>query len=228
MKNLQYNDLPETLKSKIKEEELLTAYSINNFKKVLIWIVNEELGKQEELEYSSEHNALLSLEERQKDAPCERVVSIPEMGVEILIYYSFELNTNVMYENYQIRPIGSTDVLANSSQIYYSPYKNSPEEVAKGVLDEYKFANTYKSFDRDEKINYWVGILYRLRRQAVESGCEEDVIFDDKLLKKMKEVDQDIEIILHLCLEKLAALEQIDESKLKKAFNKNMSDDLLC
>ncbi|WP_444995471.1 hypothetical protein [Aliikangiella sp. IMCC44359] len=218
MNTMQYDELPSMLKARVNTDNFLSAYSINDSDRVIVWIVNNQLGKQEELEFSKSENKLLSVEEREAVMPIGKTVIISKLGVEVTTEYKLEEGTNVLYEVYKIHSIESKTIIGNASQIYFTPYKSSLEEIVKSTLDDYQFPLLYKEWDENEKINYWVDVLYRLRRQTGESGGHEDDVFDKSLLEQMKLVDPKIFNLLQNCLNRLAKIEQIDENALTRSF----------
>ncbi|RDH42660.1 hypothetical protein [Zooshikella ganghwensis] len=218
MNTMKYEELPPTLQAIVKVDDFLSAYSISDSKSVIVWVVNSDLGKQEELEFSTFENRLLSRKERESAMPTGETTIFSELGVEVLTDYKLEVATNVLYEMYKIFSVDSKKIIAEKSQIYFTPYKSTLKEIVINALDDYQFPKLYEGWDENEKINYWVEVLYRLRRQTGESGGHEDDIFNRSLIDQMMQVDSKVVNLLPTCLKRLANIEQLDEHSLTSAF----------
>lgn len=218
MKTMQYEELPSEIRTRVTPDNFLAAYTIDPAKRIVVWAVNNQIEKQEELEYSIPENKILTTEERKIAIPPGKTAVLPELGVEVYIEYELEKDTNVLYEKYKIFSIENKTFIAEASQIYFSPYKSPLKEAVRSALNDYRFPQLYKNWSTSEKINYWVEALYRLRRQTGEFGAHEDDIFDKSLIEQMKYVDPEIADLIPDCLKRLANIEQIDESNLLKSF----------
>ncbi|CAB3975996.1 MULTISPECIES: hypothetical protein [Burkholderia] len=59
----------------------------------------------------------------------------------------------------------------------FLPEMRDPEDVVRDALLKAEFPRTYAGWIVTERIGYWVGVLYRQRRGAGESGAHEDAVF---------------------------------------------------
>jgi hypothetical protein len=214
---LNYSELPLVLSEQVEQADFLSGYSTSD-ENILIWVINRASGKQKELEFFKLENRFLSREEREKKLPKPSKKILPKVGVEVLQYYSLEPETDVLYEKIDIFSLKTNEKVTQASQIYFISYKNTLEELVKAAIKKYEFPCIYASWDDEEKVNYWVEVLYRIRRQTGESGGKEDSVFDQELINNMFKVDAKISKIIPTCIKRLAAIEQQDEQKLFSAF----------
>lgn len=80
----------------------------------------------------------------------------------------------------------------------------------------------YCDKNREDKICYWVGILYRSMRWVGEEGYEEISIFDKNLLTHMKKVDPNIDVIMPLILSTLSKMWMEDANNFIKKVNRQL------
>jgi hypothetical protein len=78
----------------------------------------------------------------------------------------------------------------------------------------------YGDWSRQERINFWIGYLYRNRRWAGEDGLHEDDVFSPGLIEAMVALDAAIMKLLPRILEGLARMERCDPAALAAEFNR--------
>lgn len=226
---IKYKDLPEDLRVNIAAEKFLSAYSSLDSKNVVVWVANDDTGMQQELEYDFIKGRFLTRQERSMLLSSGKNVFLPKQGVNVLIEPMLEKDTNVLYEVYKVFFSDSDELLGDVYQRYYSLYGKTIDEIVNSLLSERGFPSLYDKWDEKKKVEYWVSILYRIRRQAGESGVCEDEAFEPSLIEKMREIDEGIDKILPICLKRLASIEQVDEMRLINSFeNKTGCKLILC
>ncbi len=216
--SLKYPELPSTLKAQVEQENYLSGYAISGEDSLIVWVLNNSTGKQQELEFSIFENKVLTRAERKNFLPAGQKIVLPSIGVEVLQYFALEAETDVLYEIFDIFYINANTKITQTSQIFFTKYKNTIEELVNTAINEYKFPAVYASWSDDEKVNYWVETMYRMRHQTGEAGGKEDDIFDQSLIDQMKNIDAKFLAILPSCLKRLASVEQLDEAQLISTF----------
>lgn len=218
-KYIDHTDLPPTVAAAIPAESYLTAYDRPDTATLVIWVVDPSLNRQREREYSHATGAFLTVAERHALCPPNRTFAMPDGRVTVHVGYRFDPDTDVCSETYAVFDNATSTLLVQSEQMCFSPAMSDPEDVVRDALRKTEFPRTYAGWIVPERIGYWVGVLYRQRRQAGESGTHEDAAFTAALAAQMKRVDPNIEWLLPSVLAELARMEMTDERVLRAAFS---------
>ncbi|OXI36897.1 hypothetical protein CFB84_33465 [Burkholderia aenigmatica] len=218
-KCIDHTDLPPTVAAAIPAESYLTAYDRSDTATLVIWVVDPSLNRQREREYSRATGAFLTVAERHALCPPNRTFAMPDGRVTVHVGYRFDPDTDVCSETYAAFDNATSALLVQSEQMCFSPAMSDPEDVVRDALRKTEFPRTYAGWIVPERIGYWVGVLYRQRRQAGESGTHEDAAFTAALAAQMKRVDPNIEWLLPSVLAELARMEMTDEHALRAAFS---------
>lgn len=219
IKKIKYRQLPDYIKSDVLEADFLTAYTYESAdSNVIIWIANRNLNRPIEIEYDGKSKKLMTIEQRKKNAPLSATTLVNDLNAELVKTYVFEPETNILREVYEVVDLSLMRSAGKDSEAYYSAFKRQPTDIIKSIWKEYQFPTIYAQWTHTQKVNYWTERLYRMRRQAGESGAHEDCAFDKTLAQQMKNIDSDIEKILPDCIMKLSQLEQVDHAALLAAF----------
>ncbi|KZZ46508.1 hypothetical protein A3759_18625, partial [Thalassolituus sp. HI0120] len=166
---------------------------------------NEDLGQQEEREFSVDRAMFLSKEERIAKHG-EPATYFMGDGVKLERKLEIEDGTNVLYENYCFSLKGGSAVI--KSQIYYSSYKSKFEDLVEDAIKEIDFGRMYAAWSEGDRTDHWACLLYQLRRQSSENLTDRNNVFNSEVLSKMKEVDGDVERLIPLVIAKLSSMEQ--------------------
>lgn len=140
-------------------------------------------------------------------------------GVKVRIGNRLDPETDFRYETYVAFDSVTLAKLATSEQIFYAPVVLNPAAVIRPAIQNSNFSVQYTGWRAVDKIGYWVGVLYRLRRQTGESGHDEDDAFSPALLVKMRAVDPGIDTILVAVLTELGGMEAVSPDVMRVAFN---------
>ncbi|VWB29586.1 hypothetical protein [Burkholderia lata] len=103
--------------------------------------------------------------------------------------------------------------------MFFMRFLADPETIVRQTIEKARFPNTYAGWTAIECTRYWVGVLYRARRQTGESGINEDEAFRPALLKQMRAVDPEVDGILAAVLAELSRMEMIGPDVMRAAFN---------
>lgn len=214
-----YSALPSVMSSIIPESAFLKAFDNTEDQTVVAWYVDSQLGKQREVEFSRKLGRFLSRAEREARFPAEREILLDDDGVKVRIGNRLDSDTDVRYETYVASDPLTAATLATSEQIFYAPVVLDPAAVIRPAIQNSNFSVQYTRWPAVDKIGYWVGVLYRLRRQTGESGHDEDDAFSPALLVKMRAVDPGIDTILVAVLAELGRMEAVSPDVMRVAFN---------
>jgi hypothetical protein len=219
-KKLEFGELPPKLTLLLDESDFIKAYDCTEDGTVVVWIKNREIEKQQELEFSLKAERLLSREERENAFPLPENVNLIEMNVKVIKGYRLEAATDVRYETYEVYTNDLQTKITSCEQIYFSPALIGIGNVVGPAVEASLFPIRYSSWSLQEKVNYWVAALYRLRHQTGEMGGHEDDVFVLGLIRKMQMIDANIEAILPLVIRGLATMESISQAELIESFNR--------
>ncbi|VWB69573.1 hypothetical protein BAR24066_03253 [Burkholderia arboris] len=103
--------------------------------------------------------------------------------------------------------------------MFFMQFPADPETVVRQAIEQARFPDTYAGWSAIERTRYWVGVLYRARRQTGESGISEDEAFRPALLTQMRAVDPEVDGILVAVLAELGRMEMIGPEVMRAAFN---------
>ncbi|NHZ94488.1 hypothetical protein [Massilia sp. CCM 8734] len=217
---MSYAELPAQLRATIEESDFLSAYECVEIGSVIVWVVNHESRRRKEIEFSLSMSRILSAKEREEKFPAPVEISVPGLDYRIIKGYRLEQGTDVRYETYEVYSSDLQKLIVACEQIYCSPVTVEVVDVVRPAIESALFPIVYGSWSLQEQVNYWVGIFYRLRRQAGEDGAPEDAIFDMSLLGKMRKIDPNVDAILPFILEGLAVMESGDPVEVIRSFNR--------
>lgn len=217
---IKYNELPMFIRDTIPEEDFLAGYlsTDKNDANIIVRIADHSSNRPAEEEYNPMKMRRLSLGERKENIPLPETKTIEDLNLEIRITYSFEDKTNILQQHYQVFELDQMTQVGKHTEPYFSAFKGDLVAIAKSALRKYRFPSEYSQWSPDQKIIYWVERLYKMRRQAGESGSDEDIAFDKTLANAMQSIDPEIKGLLPECIMKLAQLEQIDHAELLSSF----------
>ncbi|OMG71125.1 hypothetical protein [Burkholderia ubonensis] len=214
-----YSELPLSLAEIIPVSSFLKAYDHGESKTIMAWYLDSRTNKQREIEFSQDLGRLLSRSERERNFPAAREVVLRDGGVKVHIANRLEPGTDVRYETYvAFDPITSAQ-LAEAEQIFFAPFVQDPADVIWPAIQKANFRAVYAGWPAADKMRYWVGVLYRLRRQTGEGGRNEDEAFTPALLTRMRAVDPGIDSILATILAELGRMEMTRPDVMRAAFN---------
>lgn len=221
--SVKYADLPHAITSFIAESTFTKAYNFPEQRKVIVWTSDKNLKKSQEQEFSLMLNRFLTRDEREKDFPRPEVITMMDEGLSVIKSYRLEYGSDRLYETYDVRSLDLKTRIATCEQIFYSPMLNDVGDLVRKAVKTASFSTTYNGWSVQERENYWVGTLYRIRRQTGESGRNEDESFSVKLLNEMKATDPNIVTLLPAILGRLAAMESVNVNDLIDSFNQKTS-----
>lgn len=219
-KRLRYDELPAKLKSTIRESAFIKAYDRPEADSLIVWVVNEDLKKQQEIEFSLRESRALSPNEREPAFPVAEEVSVPGLGYRVMKGYQLEQGTDVLYETYEVYSNDLQKKITTCEQVYFSPMLADVADVVGPAVEAALLPVSYVSWPLKEKVDFWVASLYRLRHQTGETGAHEDEVFSLGLIDKMKKIDPNIHAILPLVIKGLATMESGDPVQLTTSFNR--------
>ncbi|MDP1979219.1 hypothetical protein [Undibacterium sp.] len=217
---LTYAELPIQLSGLFDESDFLAAYDCAENGSVLVWIINRELGKQQEIEYSLSLSRVLSVDEREKALPASEEVFVEGVPYRVIKSAILEQGTNVRYEVYSVFSTDLNEKIVECDQMFASPTLEDIADVVRPAVERELLPSSYAQWLLDDRVNYWVAMLYRVRRQTAETGALEDDIFGIGLINKMKKIDTDVSSILTPILKRLAIMESISPVELINSFNR--------
>ena len=157
--------------------------------------------------------------------PPESIVVLPDMDVQVSVTYKMKEKSSVVLEVYRIFSLDKKDFLTEVEKTYYFPFKDKVADIVKEALEVFRFPEVYKNWSDVEKVDYWVRLIYRIRRQNVEYGASENDVFDSTLIDKMIKLDSSIRHILPEILKSLAGIEQMKVTELISMFKKKTGFD---
>jgi len=217
---LRYEDLPVALARIVSKNDFLRAVARPEAGTIVVWVLDRKLRRQREVEFDLSQDRFLSNEERMATLPDMSEIYSEDAAWKIRISYRFERDTDVCYEVYSISPVSGSSQPIEAQQIYFGPGRTEVGKIVEQAIKKANFPKLYVRWSKEEKVEYWVSILYRLRRSNAESGMGEDSIFDKKLVSDMRRVDSKIENILYDIIHQLAVLENIDPPSLLDVFQR--------
>lgn len=215
--------LPGQLRQLLEEVTFLKAYSLPETQSVIVWVKDLATGKQKELEYSHHDARLLTTEERAQRLPRAESRGVGPEEWMATVSYRLEELTAVRYEVFVVQWRGAGPVLGTAEQIFYSPFRRSWEDMVRGIVATQAFPQQYRSWSTEQRVNYWVGRLYRMRREAGESAGDENAAFNVRLLSEMRSLEPELDRLLPLIFASLAAMEQTDARGIAEAFSARTS-----
>ena len=218
---LAYSALPAAAVETVSEATFIKAYTTSAPSRIIVWVKDLRTRRQRELEFDAELQRFLGRDERVQELPPPETFELTDMQLSVSRSFLLEDETDVLYERYAFMPPAADDHSESpvAMQIYYSKFKKSPRQLAQSALKKAAFPAKYARWTSAERANYWVGVLYRARRQAGESGAREDDAFDVDLRRAMLATDPAIEAILPECIASLARMEQVESSTLARVFS---------
>nr|WP_230950561.1 hypothetical protein [Burkholderia cepacia] len=216
--SLPYSVLPSSLAALISETDFLTAFENAESQTVIVWYVDARIGRQHEIEFSPRLGRLLSRGEREAQFPPERQMVLQD-GIRVHVGNRLEADTDVRYETYTAHDPVTSSKLAVGEQMFFVQFLDEPEPVVRQAIERATCPNTYAGWSAIERTRYWVGVLYRARRQTGESGINEDEAFRPAVLKHMRAVDPDVDDMLAAVLAELSRMEMIAPDIMRAAFN---------
>ncbi|VWB79840.1 hypothetical protein BLA14095_03683 [Burkholderia lata] len=200
---LPYSALPSSLTALIPEAIFLKALENAESQTIIVWYVDAQIGRQHEVEFSPQLGRLLSRSEREARFPLERRIVLRD-GIRVQVGNRLEAATDVRYETYTAFDPVTASKLAVGEQMFFMRFLAEPETIVRQAIEKATFPNTYAGWSAIERTRYWVGVLYRARRQTGESGISEDEAFRPALLKQMRAVDPEVDGILAAVLAELS------------------------
>ncbi|MFB9995150.1 hypothetical protein ACFFLM_24690 [Deinococcus oregonensis] len=216
---LTHAQLPAPLAALVDPSDFLKAFDCPETQTVVVWRVNKQIGKQQELEFSLHLMRGLTRPEREAQFPAPAEVPLPALGAHVMKRDRLEEGTDVRYETYDVYLLGQTAKITQCEQIYFAPALMTIADVVQPALENALFAGKYLAWSVDEKVSSWVAALYRLRRQMGETGADEDNLFSPRLLDELRLVDANIEAMLPSILHQLATMETSDPKAMLASFN---------
>jgi hypothetical protein len=215
---LPYSALPSSLRALIPEAIFLEAFENAEFRTIIVWYVDEKIGRQHEVEFSPQLGHLLLRSEREARFPPEGRIVLRD-GIRVQVGNRLEAVTDVRYETYTAYDPVISSKLAVGEQMFFACFLADPETVVRQAIENASFPNTYAGWSAIERTRYWVGVPYRALRQTGESGISEDEAFRSALPKQMRAVDPEVEGILAVVLAELSRMEMIGPDVMRTAFN---------
>ena len=207
------------IRQEVPEDDFLVGYLSSDVpdSNVIVRTLDPTLNRPIESEYNQLDRHKLSLTARVESAPSPETRKI-DLNVELRITYSFEDKTDILQAHYQVIDLDQMAELGKHTEPYFSAFKGDPLAIAKSVLRKHRFPSEYSQWSSEQKIIFWAERLYKMRRQAGESGSKEDIAFDKTLADEMQSIDPNIRSLLPKCIIRLAQMEMIDYAELLASF----------
>lgn len=210
--------LPEALTKALQGSKVLKCFYASDNQRYIVWVLNDASKRQQELEYDVQAASFLSRSDRDAllDSPFN--IEYPDLNVNVEVSYALEADTDVLHEELVVYSVVSGKPITSGRYVVFNPFKmDRKKEVAK-LVEKAAFPDKYHSWSRQEKVNYWSELLYRLRHQAGEDNASPDSVFTGHLIKHMTELDASIINLLPAILNELAKMEMIAAGSLFTAF----------
>lgn len=198
----------------------IKAYTADHGKKIVVWYLTHTTGKQKEIEFSVQENRVLSRAERERGLPRPKEVPSPDPRFRVVKSYELAPDTDTLHETYTIYDRATNDRLADSSHIYFSNFPTDPVQLVNAAVKEAGFPARYGGWSSDEKVNHWIGVVYRARRSAGEQGVAEEAAFSPDLISEMQKTDPDIHALLPDIIKGVARMDMSAPEDMAAAFNR--------
>ncbi|MFA8392545.1 hypothetical protein ACEPUD_20790 [Burkholderia ubonensis] len=214
-----YSELPLSPAEIIPVSSFIKAYDNGESKTIVAWYLGSRSNKQREIEFSRNLGRLLSWSERERNFSAAREIVLRDGSVKVRIANRLEPGTDVRYETYVAFDSITSAQLAEAEQMFFSLFVQDPADVIRPAIQKANFPAVYAGWPAADKMRYWVGVLYRHRRQTGEGGRNEDEAFTPVLLARMRVVDPGIDSILATILAELGRMEMTSPDVMRAAFN---------
>ncbi|MEG3789957.1 hypothetical protein V1318_07475 [Lysobacter sp. CCNWLW3] len=217
---IPYAQLPIELRAFVRVHDFIKAYALPDSGNYILWTHNQSLGKQQEKEFSADLGRLLERSERERRLPAPQKISLEVRGFWIVKGFRLEERTDCLYETYAVHDPDTLQAILTCEQIVFVPSMRAVRDLVGDALDSHMFPREYASWSEGEKIAHWVRFLYRIRRQAGETGSDPNVVFDASLFEHMSSIDPHIRATIEQVLDGLAGMEAISAADLRVALER--------
>ena len=220
------DSLPVSLTKALSNKKALKCFHSPELQRYVVWIVNDQTKRQQELEFDEKAARFLSRGERASslDAPFD--VEYKDLNVRVKVSYLLEADTDVLHEELTVYGSLTGKPVISANYVVFNAFKvDRKKEVAK-LVEKASFPMQYSGWTQQEKINYWSEQLYRIRRHAGEDGAPLDSVFNAKLIDHMTNIDANILNLLPEILIELAKMEMTAANPIFAAFTATTQIDL--
>lgn len=212
------SDIPLEIKNLIAMDIPYYAVKSPYRNSIVCWFKSNIPRQQIEREFDLTIMQEISGAERLNSLPDIEDFFLQDTGHLVKVNHAIKTEGNCVFECYEIYSHDGTIKIIDSEEKLYSCFKSPAKELCAKEVKQAQFPDIYAKWPVADKVNYWVGNLYRFRRQVGESGQLEDTAFSPDLIEKMRKIDIDFENILPSIMAGLATMENDSQSRLALAF----------
>ena len=210
--------LPVSLTKALSNQKALKCFHSSELQRYVVWIVNDQTKRQQELEFDEKAARFLSRGERASslDAPFD--VEYKDLNVKVKVSYLLEAETDVLHEELTVYGSMTSKPVISAKYVVFNAFKTDRKKEVAKLVEKASFPMQYSGWTQQEKINYWSEQLYRIRRHAAEDGASLDGAFNAKLIEHMTNIDANILNLLPEILIELAKMEMTAVNPIFAAF----------
>jgi hypothetical protein len=204
----------------VSESDLLRAGANPGAGTIVVWTGERE---RREREYSVAEDRFLSRAEREQELPADREVALTEPRVRVVQRACLLPDSDVLYETYTVYDPRRETLIVECGQEFFTPVYQDPEILVVNAVRRATFPRRYRDqWSPSERVSHWALWLHRARREAGESGDDEDVAFIPAVWRYMLEIDPDIEQLLPEIIDELARLWMTDPDQMLTEFRRRI------
>ncbi|MDP5191719.1 hypothetical protein [Rheinheimera baltica] len=220
------DSLPVSLTKALLNQKVLKCFHSPELQRYVIWIVNDQTKRQQELEFDEKAACFLSRDERASllDAPFD--VEYKDLNVKVKVSYLLEAETDVLHEELTVYGSLTGKPVISAKYVVFNAFKTDRKKEVAKLVEKASFPMQYSAWTQQEKVNYWSEQLYRIRRHAGEDGASLDSVFNAKLIEHMTSIDANILNLLPEILVELAKMEMTAANSIFAAFTARTQIDL--
>jgi hypothetical protein len=219
---VKFCELPQKMREQLNEKDVFKSLALLNFPCFIVWVNphNKKYKYQMELEWDDVNSKFLSNEERLKRCDNSYSITLLDHGIKASRVYYINSESDGLCERFYVYDIKTNKQLFEVSQSLYKIDPQSAEKLILSKLKEFNFPKEYAGWEDKKKIDYWVGIWYRARRQAGECGYDENDALDAELVRRMHEIDPDVDRLFPFIIYKRATFDFADPAEMAEAFSR--------
>lgn len=220
------DSLPDSLTKALLNQKVLKCFFSPEQQRYVVWIVNDQTKRQQELEFDEKAARFLSRGERVSslDAPFD--VEYKDLNVKVKVSYLLEADTDVLHEELTVYGSLTGKPVISAKYVVFNSFKTDRKKEVAKLVEKASFPMQYSVWTKQDKVNYWSEQLYRIRRHAGEDGASLDSVFNAKLIEHMTNIDANILNLLPEILIELAKMETTAANPIFAAFTARTQIDL--